>query len=151
MNSFARSLTLALILAAGSSAGQVSPDRPSAAAQPAAPAAKPGDSMQANMQRMRSLMIRVGQTTDPAERQRLLAEHRGLMRRQIDAMKEMHCDMGMMAGGMGMMSGASKDGSPAAGAPPCHEMMEARMQMMTGMMEQMLLHEEAEQSPAQKH
>jgi len=151
MNSYARSLTLALILAAGPSAGiaQVTPDQTRASENPSAPAAKSAANLQANMQKMHSLMSRLGQTTDPAERRRLLAEHRELMRRQIGAMKQMHCDAGMMGGGMGMMSGPSKDGKAASGTSPC-EMMDMRMEMMTGMMEQMLLHQEAEESSPSK-
>jgi hypothetical protein len=155
MNSYARSLTLALILAAGPSAGiaQVTPDQTRASDSPATPAAKSAAdlqaNMQANMQKMHSLMSRLGQTTDPTERRRLLAEHQELMRQQIGAMNQMHGDMGMMGGGMGMMSGPSKDGKAASGTPPC-EMTEMRMEMMTGMMEQMLLHQEAEESSPPK-
>lgn len=155
MNSYTRLLALALILAGGStvSVAQTPPERAPAAAQPAAPDTS---GMQANMQKMHALMLRIGQTADPAERRRMLAEHRDLMRQQITALKDMRCDTNMMGGGMGMMggtgtmSGASRDGRPPGGAPPCHEMMEMRMQMMTGMMEQMLLHQEAEQSAAPK-
>jgi hypothetical protein len=64
MNSYARSLTLALILAAGPSAGiaQVTPDQTRALDSPATPAAKSAAdlqaNMQANMQKMHSLMSR---------------------------------------------------------------------------------------------
>ena len=125
--------------------------------QPATTAPKSAGGMQENMAKMQALMNRLEDTKDPAERQKLLAEHRRAMREQLAAMKGMDCEMGMpgasgeaMKGQAGSMAGASMMG---ADMMKCHEMMQARMNMMVGMMEQLMRHEEAEQAmgEASKH
>ncbi len=125
--------------------------------QPAAAAPKSAAGMQENMTKMQALMDRLENTKDPAERQKLLAEHRRAMREQLAAMKGMDCGMGMpgasseaMKGQAGGMAGESMMG---ADMMECHEMMQARMNMMVGMMEQLMRHEEAEQAmgEASKH
>ena len=113
--------------------------------------------MQESMTKMQALMDRLENTKDPAERQRLLAEHRRAMREQLAAMKGMDCGMGMagatgeaMKGQAGSMAGNSMMGGDMM---KCHEMMQAQMKMMVGMMEQLMRHEEAEQAmgEASKH
>jgi len=158
-----KSLFLFLIAAAlGSSAfAQTAPDEhashhpeataPSEAAQP------PKHDMQQNMKEMQVLMEKIEKTKDPAERARLLAQHARAMHEQMMSMTPMSCGegMGQMSGG-GMMGrgGMGRSGPDEAGKPgapehsmmACHQMMQARMNMMTGMMEQMLRHEEAREA-----
>ena len=123
------------------------PDEPKkpAATKPAAKAlakppagAKPGAAMmdmgkmQEQMKQMQAQMEKIRATSDPKERQRLLAEH----------MKAMHEGMGMMQGMMGGGMGMGMGPGPRADA------MEKRMDMMQMMMQQMMEHEQAEQPPA---
>jgi hypothetical protein len=100
--------------------------------------------MQTQMQEMRALMERIRNTTDPAERQRLMAEH-------MQAMHDGMTMMGRMMGG-GMMG---RQGGGAGAGPPCAQndpecrmrqmqgeqgMMGERMGMMQMMMQQMMDH-----------
>jgi len=117
--------------------------------QPAAAAPKSAAGMRENMTKMQALMDKLENTKDPAERQKLLAEHRQAMREQLAAMKGMNCGMGMagapgesMKGQAGNMAGGNM---MSGDMMKCHEMMQARMNMMVGMMAQMMRHEEAAQ------
>ena len=118
--------------------------------QPAAAAPKSAAGMQENMTKMQALMDKLESTKDPVERQKLLAEHRQAMREQLTAMKGMDCGMGMAGASGEPMKGQA--GSMAGGnmmsgdMMKCHEMMQSRMNMMVGMMEQMMRHEEAAQA-----
>jgi hypothetical protein len=111
------------------------------------------DMQQQKMKEMQALMEKIEKTKDPSGRAALLAQHAKAMREQMMSMTPMRCGEGMghmggggmMGGGMGH-PGADGAGKPAESGPtmmPCHEMMQERMNMMTGMMEQMLRHEEA--------
>jgi hypothetical protein len=99
---------------------------------------------------MKALMEKLKNTKDPAERKRLLAEHRQLMHEQLDTMRHMNCDMG------GQMDASKKDGASqggmmaGGGMMKCHEMTQARMSMMIDMMGQMMEHEEAASAPEKK-
>jgi hypothetical protein len=90
--------------------------------------------MQMSMQEMHEQMVRIHETDDPVERQRLLQEH----------MQSMH--MGMMMMGRMMRDGSRQE--CAQGDAQCRmdqmqahqEMMGERMSMMQMMMEQMTEH-----------
>ncbi len=124
--------------------------------------------MQARMESMQELMDKLGQTKDPAERARLLAQHRRAMHEQLASMQHMGCPM--MGENAGNMNGAERPGMTDKGMPgkegggmmsqgmmnggmmsadmmKCREMMQARMDMMVGMMDQMMRHEEAQDAP----
>jgi hypothetical protein len=168
-------LFLALVLGAATAAfGQVSPEEhaahhPEQAAPSSAATTAPATDMQQSMKSMQALMDKIEKTKNPAERARLLAQHREAMRQQLSSMKSMDCGMGMtsdakagagskMMGGMSGDKGAPEKGSQGnigqgmigeggmmnGGMMKCHEMMQARMAMMVGMMEQMMRHEDAQ-------
>lgn len=106
--------------------------------------------MHANMQRMQEMMAKIHATKDPAERQRLMAEHRAAMRSHMQAMGGMmghgtmdegSCSMmGSTSGGRGMARGGMMGGDSAQ--HQCQMM--GHMQMMHGMMQQMMEHMSAE-------
>lgn len=107
--------------------------------------------MQRSMTAMQAQMDRIRTTTDPKERRELMRAHMQAMQDTMHAMGGMGGPM-MMGGGQagGMPMG---DGKPMAGGdrPQRHQMMESRMSMMQGMMEQMLQHLQAMESmPAKK-
>lgn len=125
--------------------------------------------MQTRMKSMQELMDKFAQAKDPAERARLLAQHQQMMHEQLGAMMHMGCAKGE---GGGKMAGSDsepqgKDGKGMAGKEgggmmahggmmaggmmngdmmKCHELMRARMDIMVGMMDQMMRHEEAAQA-----
>ena len=111
-------------------------------AAPAKPAAAKGvdtPQMQGNMKKMQEQMDKMGKTTDPKERQKLMGEH---MQTMMDSMKMMH------GTGGGMMMGGKKSGMADGDMMKHHEMMEQRMDMMQMMMGQMMQHQKAlEESP----
>jgi hypothetical protein len=132
---------------------------PPASATPAASPEAAVDKNQARMKAMQELMDKLGETKDPAERAKLLAQHRQAMHEQLSSMQHMGCSMmGDEAGKMGRMGTGEKgmsvkegggtmgQGMMSAGMMKCHEMMQMRMDMMVGMMDQMMRHEEAEHS-----
>ena len=91
---------------------------------------------QERMKQAQALMVKLRETKDPAERQRLMREHTQAMRDTMGMMRGMKMGMdgcqgmGMMGGGQGMgMMGMMMD---------MHQMMEAHMGMMHMMMEQMV-------------
>ena len=110
------------------------------AAQTEKPAAKPRAGMQADpkmqqqmlerMKTMQAQMEKIRQTTDPKEREKLLAVH----------MKSMQEGMQMMRG-MGGMGGGTM-GGPRGSGPQSPQMMQDRMDMMQMMMEQMMQHDQ---------
>jgi hypothetical protein len=113
-----------------------------------APAHPPIHGMQQNMKEMQALMEKIEETKDPSERARLLAQHAKAMREQMMSMTPMLCGEGMgQMGGAGMGrsggGGAGKPGDAGHSMMSCLNMMQERMNMMTGMMEQMLRHEDA--------
>jgi TolA-binding protein len=141
MNKSTRIMTTALLMCALVSAQAQEPSD-HAAHHPTdsnASAAKPSSSpqntpmmgkMQENMRAMRDLMQRIRSTSDLAERQKLLSQHRELMQSQMQLMKS--------AGPSGDM---------------CRGMMEGgadHRPMMEQMMEQMMQHEDANQPGPKK-
>jgi len=106
--------------------------------------------MQEQMKKMQGIMARMQQTTDPAERQKLMTEHMQAMQEGMKTMRGMSGMMqGMMGGGMmgtGMMGQAPKEaGKPGMsdGGPMSPTLLESRMEMMQMMMEQMMRHQKA--------
>ncbi len=130
-----------------------------AAAQTSAdkPAAKPRAGMQMDpklqqqmvdrLKDMQAQMDKIRQTSDPKEREKLLAEHMKSMEEGMQMMRGMGGGtMGMMGGGAGggMMGGGQRG---SGGQSP--QMLERRMDMMQMMMEQMMQHQEMmQQAPA---
>lgn len=110
--------------------------------------------MQTHMEEMRTLMARIRDEADPAERQRLMSEHMHVMHDGITM-------MGRMMGG-GMMGGpgaAGARGSQCAQADTdcrmremqnAQRMMGERMGMMQMMMGQMMEHMMAQRSGTQE-
>jgi hypothetical protein len=122
-----------------SAATQVAPE-----ASKTQPDNSPAADMHRRMQAMQELMSKLEKTTDPAERRRLLEQHREAMHQQMSAMKQM--------GGMGMMNHGPAGQRPMGGQMmmsgemmKCHESMQEHMTMMLGMMDQMMRHEEMRQ------
>jgi hypothetical protein len=106
----------------------------SAQEKPAKPAMKmhmdkPMSGMQENMKKMQQQMDKIGATTDPKERQKLMQEHMQTMQANMKAMK-----------GMGKQKA---DGMTGGDMKPRQEMMEQRMDMMQQMMEQMMQRDQA--------
>jgi hypothetical protein len=83
---------------------------------------------QQRFQRMQTMMDQAGKAK-PADRQHFMADHTKLMREQINSMRPMMGQGGMM-------------GQPQTGAPPeadkGYQMMQQRMDMMQQMMDQMI-------------
>ena len=97
---------------------------------------------QQNMQKMQALMVKIRDTKDVAERQRLLNEHQKAMRAQMDMMHEMgDTESGMMS--RHADNGATDKGMVSGNMAMCSDM-QTRMNMMQMMMEQMIAHAEAE-------
>ena len=127
--------------------------QPLAAAAQATAAPKPHAGMQMDpkmqqqmidrMKTMQAQMGQIRQTSDPKEREKLLAGH-------MKSMQEGMQMMGGMSGGMmGMMGGGMMGGGQGGSAGQSAEMMERRMDMMQMMMEQMLQHQQMmQQAPA---
>ena len=90
--------------------------------------------MQERMKTMQEQMNRIQQTTDPAERNKLMQKH-------LQTMQEQMKDMRAMGGGMMMgMMGPSGDGMQERGKmdpEKRQQMMQDRMDMMQMMMEHM--------------
>ena len=130
-----------------------------ATGNPAATApAKPAAADEANKQLTRAqiLMQRIEQTSDAAERQRLMQEHLRAMREGMGMMRGMGAKGGMGGAGMTMgqgtsgsgkgMSGGKADGMMGCEMMEGHAMMEKRMDMMQQMMEQMLQRDAAREA-----
>ena len=102
-----------------------------------------------NMKKMQLQMEKIGTTTDPKERQKLMQEHMKTMQENMKSMRAMSGPMtmddkkggGMMGGMMGGKKGATKDGD----MKDRQEMTEKRMDMMQMMMEQMMKRDQAMQ------
>ena len=90
--------------------------------------------MQEKMKAMQVQMDKIGKTTDPEERQKLMLEHTQAMQENMKMMRGM---------GGPMMMGGQKGGGMMGGDPKQRqEMMEKRMDMMQMMMEQMMQHDQ---------
>jgi hypothetical protein len=141
-----KTLCMLLLLASASVPALAQVGKPESAAPPSESSA--AEDARQHMKTMQELMNKLEKSTDPAERKRLLEQHRSAMHEQLQAMKNMECGPamhpahaagkphgnGQMMGGGMMMSGDMMK---------CHETMQARMGMMLGLMDQMMRHEEA--------
>jgi len=108
---------------------------------------KSAKQMQDHMAKMPELMAKLQKATDPAERQKLLDEHRQAMREGMAMMRGMGGGMmrGMMSGGRAGRApkdSAGKGAAPRPGSMAHHDMMEMRMDMMQMMMEHMMQHDQ---------
>ena len=113
------------------------------------PAAKPRAGMQMDpklqqqmierLKTMQAEMAKIRETSDPQERQKLLAEHMKTMQEGMQAMGGMGGGMMGRMGGGGMMGGGATMGGKG-GRPQSPQMMEQRMDMMQMMMDQMMEH-----------
>ena len=85
--------------------------------------------MQQRFQQMQTMMDQTTQAKTPAERQKLMAEHRQMMEEQMAAMRDMTGPDGMMG----------KDEGAGTMDPNAQmQMMQRRMDMMHQIMEQMM-------------
>jgi len=109
---------------------------------------------------VRGLLEKAEQAKSPAERERLLAQHLAGMRKQLAALESQHCEMERMEGGAmgggspdgpqpGMMEeGMKDDGMKMEGRMKndhtmmCHQMMKARIDALTELLEQTWRREE---------
>ena len=99
--------------------------------------------MHARMQVMQAQMDTIRNTTDPAQRQKLMQEHMQTMQENMKTMRAMGGPMMKGEGGhAGMMMGGKKGGMKDGDMMKHHAMMEQRMDMMQMMMEQMMQHDQ---------
>ncbi|NIN58536.1 MAG: hypothetical protein GTN56_01670 [Xanthomonadales bacterium] len=113
--------------------------------------AMPGGSMPMHdmMQKMRSQMMAIHESSDPDQRDELTRAHMDSMREMMNMMQEMHGSEGMMGmKGRMMMGGKPGDEmAPAEGEAkpmmPCRKQMQQRMDMMQMMMGQMMQNQAA--------
>ena len=96
------------------------------------------DEMEAHVKEMQALMDKLHATADPAERRRLLKEHRNQMDDLMRGMKSSRDDMvmGMMGGG------ARRGGTMPEGEKRRQHMIEKRLDMMDNAMEMMMRRDE---------
>jgi peptidoglycan hydrolase CwlO-like protein len=92
--------------------------------------------MMGNMEKMQRQMDQIHATTDSKERQKLMQEHMRTMQENMKAMRGM--DAPMMSNRNNMAGGDMMKR---------YKMMSARMDMMQMMMEQMMQHQNAQESP----
>ena len=126
---------------------------PMAFAQANTAAAKPAMSMNdkqtpavdENMKKMQLQMEKIGTTTDPKERQKLMQEHMKTMQENMKAMRAMGGPMSMDDKKNGGMMGGKKGGMKDGDMKDRQEMTEKRMDMMQMMMEQMMKRDQAMQ------
>ena len=124
---------------------------------------KKQEAMHEKMKKMQEQMDKIRSSRDPQERQKLMKEHMQSMREGMKMMKD--TGVGMKMGTEGKKKGAAEhehaqDGAASQGGDEMammegmkgggmmmkkHKMMEARMDLLQKMMEQMLEHESAEQ------
>ena len=90
--------------------------------------------MQDRMKTMQEQMNRIRQTTDPAERQKLLQEHLQAMQERMKDMRAI--DGGMMTGMMGQGGGKGMHGGGMMEPRARGKMMQYRVDMMQMMMVQ---------------
>ena len=127
---------------------------PIAFAQEKPTPAKPAMSMddkqaapsQENMKLMQQQMEKIGTTTDPKERQKLMQAHMKTMQENMKAMRGMGGPMMMGDKKGGGMMGGKKGGMKDSDMNKRQEMTEKRMDMMQMMMEQMMQRDQAKDS-----
>lgn len=140
-------LTAAALAAQPLWSGAQAPEKPAAKPRAGVPMdPKMREQMMERMKQMQAQMDRIRQSTDPAERQKLMAEHMKSMQETMQMMRGM--GGGMMMGGGAMMGGPMMgEGMKGGGRGPSPEMMEMRMDMMHMMMEHMMQHQQMMQQP----
>ena len=134
------SILISAIVACALSAPIVSAQEKPAPAKPAMSMDmdKHMSQMQEKMKAMQVQMDKIGKTTDPEERQKLMLEHTQAMQENMKMMRGM---------GGPMMMGGQKGGAMMGGDPKQRQdMMEKRMDMMQMMMEQMMQHDQMMES-----
>jgi hypothetical protein len=135
---------------------------PAAAAGEAAQPAKQHEvtspsHLQKNMETMREVMGRIRETTDPAEKRRLLGVHMLAMQEQIKSIRAMSARGGghdhSAGGGDGKQSGKTGEGGTGMGGMmgkggmmKMHKQTEQRIDALEQLMEQVIEHEAVEQS-----
>jgi hypothetical protein len=139
------SILISAIVACALSAPIVSAQEKPAPAKPAMSMDmdKHMSQMQEKMKAMQVQMDKIGKTTDPEERQKLMLEHTQAMQENMKMMRGMGGPMMMGAGGDGSpMKGGKMGGMMEGDMMQRHAMMEKRMDMMQMMMEQMMQHDQ---------
>ena len=101
---------------------------------------------QENMKLMQQQMEKIGTTTDPKERQKLMQAHMKTMQENMKAMRGMGGPMMMDDKKGGGMMGGKKGGMKDSDMNKRQEMTEKRMDMMQMMMEQMMQRDQAKDS-----
>ncbi len=99
---------------------------------------------QANMEKMHQQMDKIGTTTDPKERQKLMQEHMQTMQENMKTMRGMGSPK--MKGGAehgGMMMGDKNAATQSSDMQKRQDMTDTRMDMMQDMMEQMMKRDKA--------
>ena len=112
------------------------------------------NAVQQNMRKIEALMQQIQQTTDPAHKRELLAQHLQAMRDQMRLIRSQHSDMKLtMKEGSkpegGMMGGMMQDGGMMGGGMMMHKQMEQRLEILERMLQQTLEREAAEASAEQ--
>ena len=119
--------------------------------------------LQKNMQTMQDLMAKIRETTDPAEKKRLLGVHMLAMQEQIKTIRAVYAEAGGHEHGDGGKGEGGKDGEGKAGEgkqggmmgekgmmgggmmmKKMHKQMEQRMDALEQLTEQLIEHEAAE-------
>lgn len=96
------------------------------------------EQMETHLKNMQKLMDQLHSTKDPAERRRLLDEHRAEMKELMQNMRSSRDDMRM-----GMMGGGPRHGRHMPeGERLRHHMIEKRLDMMDNAMEMMMRRDE---------
>ncbi|MFC6673767.1 hypothetical protein [Marinobacterium aestuariivivens] len=93
--------------------------------------------MEQRLDRMQSIVDRLAETADPAQRRQLMEEHRQAMQETRSMMGAAPGGMGMMGGGMGMM-GANQGGMGMMGGQSGMMPMMQRMQDMQAGMDEII-------------
>ncbi len=101
--------------------------------------------MDENMKKMQQQMEKIGTTTDPKERQKLMQVHMQTMQENMKSMRAMSGPMTMDDKKGGGMMGGKKGGMKDGDMKDRQEMTEKRMDMMQMMMEQMMKRDQAMQ------
>jgi 2-oxo-4-hydroxy-4-carboxy--5-ureidoimidazoline (OHCU) decarboxylase len=105
----------------------------------------PAMPMLQHMEEMQALMEKMAQTDDPAERRKLMQEHRQKMHQTMGMMRGMHGMMGQNRGregrrGMGMMHDSEHEAMK--GLLEAYRQMDKRVDLIQSMLEQLLKRED---------
>lgn len=130
-----KNLTLLIVLSGFAVGALAQPPRQQGAEGGPAPTMQ---QMQSRMQQMQAHMERIRQTEDPAERRRLMQEHREAMREGMGMMGRMMQENGMQQRGRVRDCPADDTDCRLQRMETRHQTMLQQMQMMQQMMEQMM-------------